>query len=420
MQLFEQRVSNAAPSQPPWLKNLRRSAMRHFSEWGLPESQHEEWRYTSLNVLREWPCRLADPAPEPTESDLRSVLFAEGFDCDRLVFLNGRFQAGLSRWASMPNGVILVPLSQAWDRSLPAVEAHLGHHADPKDSSLVSLNTALFTDGALVVIPAGLRLARPVQILHLSDATEPGISVQTRNLILAGANSEGVVIEHFAALNDRPVFTNTVSELVLDEGAILDHAHQAARSVFRSHSMSVGARLARHNIHTRLDGEGAESLLNGLYLAHGDQLVDHHTAIDHIRPNCNSHEFYHGIIAGRGKGVFSGKIFVRPGAQKTNARQTNRNLLLSADATVDTKPQLEIFADDVKCTHGATVGHLDDEPLFYLRSRGIGLATARQILVHAFANEVIHRVPIPQLADAWDRFLLGRWDQSPTVEAGST
>ena len=435
MQWFKDRDPKAAPHEPSWLKNLRQTGINRFNESGIPEPSHEEWRYTSLAPLREWPCRLTDSMRMITAADLDALLFVAGFDSDRLVFFNGQFLPDLSRQTAFSEGLILLPLTEALKRNLPTLEANLGRHADGKDSALISLNTALFTDGALLVIPRGLRLTRPIQLLYLSDATEPGASIQTRNLIVAGANSEAVVIEQYAAFSDCPVFTNTVSELVVEEGAILDHARiqnenasschvgfvqarQAARSLFRSHSLSVGARLARHNIHTCLDGEGAESLLNGLYLAQDNQLVDHHTAIDHARPHCNSHEFYHGILTGAGKGVFNGKIFVRPGAQKTNARQTNRNLLLSADATVDTKPQLEIFADDVKCTHGATVGHLDDEPLFYLRSRGIGLETARRMLVHAFANEVIHRVPVPQLVEAWDQFLLSSWNPPPSGNAG--
>jgi Fe-S cluster assembly protein SufD len=433
-QLFEQLAVHPLFPQPPWLLAMRRSAIAHFSEWGLPTTRHEEWRYTSLSALNSWPIRLAPQVRNAGAVNLDCVPFVSHLDAHRVVFLNGRFAPALSSLHTNFRGSIPVSLAEAIQQNHPLLAAQLARHTPPESNALVALNTAFFNDGALLVIPAGQRLDKPIQIVHLSDATEAGEAIYPRNLIVAESASEAVIIEHYAARNGIPAFINPVTEIVLGDGARLEHcriqndhegsihiattqAIQAMNSVWKSHSISLGARLARHDLHTRLDGEGAECVLNGLYLAYQEQLVDHHTVIDHAKPHCNSHEFYHGILAERGRGVFNGKIFVRPGAQKTDAKQTNRNLLLSDEATVDTKPQLEIFADDVKCTHGATVGHLDEEPLFYLRSRGIGLDQARRMLIHAFAGEIVHRISVAGLREAIDQFLLSRWNPALTDAA---
>jgi Fe-S cluster assembly protein SufD len=291
------------------------------------------------------------------------------------------------------------------------LESHLTHVAGDGAIVFTALNTALFEDGAFVRALPGKVVARPVHLLFIATADEPGASVHVRNLIVAGPRSEMKILETYVSLSGAPHFTNTVTELVVGAEARLDHckiqeentravhiaavqAQQDTGSHWTSHSISIGTRLARHQIESVFQGENGCCILNGLYLARGEQLADHHTVVDHARPHCESHEYYHGILSGRAHGVFNGKIFVRQDAQKTNAKQNNRNLLLSDEAVINTKPQLEIFADDVKCTHGATVGQMDEEAVFYLRSRGIGLEHARQIMVRAFASDVVERIPL--------------------------
>jgi Fe-S cluster assembly protein SufD len=292
------------------------------------------------------------------------------------------------------------------------------------------LNTAFFQDGAFIHVPAGKRVERPVHLLFLSTAHEPGLSANPRNLIIAEKGSQLTVIESYGSTADATYFNNAVTEMIVGEDAVVEHCkfqdehpaafHMAAihadlgrRSNFISHSIALGAKLSRNNIRTALAGEGLECILNGLYLTQGDQLADHHMVVEHAQPHCNSHEYYNGILDGRSKGVFHGRILVRQAAQKTDAKQTNKNLLLSEDATADTKPQLEIYADDVKCTHGATVGQLNDESIFYLRARGIGQETARRILIHAFAGEIIERVRYAPAREELDKIVWERLEQNP-------
>jgi Fe-S cluster assembly protein SufD len=304
-------------------------------------------------------------------------------------------------------------------------QARLDRCASGYDNPLGALNTAFFQDGAVIRIPANMTVAEPIQLLFLTTQTAAGTAHHTRNLVVAEKQAQACVIETHASLADGQYVTNCLTELSLAPGAQIEHcrlqlesleafhfgathAWQDRDSTFLSHSLALGARIARQDIRSVLGGEGGYALFNGLYLAQGGQLTDHHTVMDHARPHCESHEYYHGILDGHARGVFNGKIFVRPDAQKTDAKQTNRNLLLSSDATIDTKPQLEIFADDVKCTHGATVGQLDEDSLFYLRSRGIGVEEARRMLIHAFAAVVIQRLKMESIRPELDQRVLDK------------
>jgi Fe-S cluster assembly protein SufD len=314
------------------------------------------------------------------------------------------------------------------------IEKHLARHAQEEKNAFAALNTAFFEDGAFIHVAAGKTVEQPIHLLFLSTAKEAGSTSHPRNLVIADGGSWLTVLETYAATVDAPYFTNAVTELVLGDGAVVEHCkfqdespsayHVAAihaqsgrSSDLISHSISTGARLARNNIRTVLAGEGLECVLNGLYLTKRDQLADHHMVVEHAQPRCNSHEYYNGILDGHSKGVFHGRILVRQAAQKTDAKQTNKNLLLSENATADTKPQLEIYADDVKCTHGATVGQLNDESIFYLRARGIGEDTARRMLIHAFAGEIIERVRHPAAREELDKFVWERLEQNPLVAA---
>jgi Fe-S cluster assembly protein SufD len=277
-------------------------------------------------------------------------------------------------------------------------------------------------------------LETPINLQFISTAKEPGATAQPRNLVLLGAGSQATVIESYRTLGEAPSFTNVVTELRLDEGAVLEHckfqqeglnafhmstlnANLGAKSALTSHSIALGAKLSRNNIRTCLAGPGVQCVLNGLYLTRADQLADHHMVVEHAAPNCASHEYFNGILEGHSKGVFHGRILVRPAAQKTDAKQTNKNLLLSEDATVDTKAQLEIYADDVKCTHGATVGQLNEESIFYLRSRGLGAETARRMLIHAFAGEILERIRHRPAREELDRIVWERLETNPHVAA---
>jgi len=397
-------------SAPAWLKQRRQAARAHAARLGFPTVKDEEWRFTRIAPLLRLPLHPAKP-PARRLTGAEIAPFAFGLEGCRLVFVDGHFCAELSSLPAAGGDLQAVSLRAALAGNVPELERHLTRIAGNEAMVFTALNTAFFQDGALVCAAPGKVIAQPVHLLFIATAGEAGAAAHVRNLIVAGARSEMKVLETYVSLSGAPHFTNTVTELVLGAEARVDHcklqeenplaihisaiqAQQDRGSHWTSHSVSTGARLARHQIQTIFRGENAGCILNGLYLVRGEQLADHHTVVDHAQPRCESHEFYHGVLSGRAHGVFNGKIFVRQDAQKTNAKQTNRNLLLSDDAVVDTKPQLEIFADDVKCTHGATVGQIDEEAIFYLRSRGIGLEHARQIMVRAFASDVVERIPL--------------------------
>ena len=424
---FEVLTARESDRSPAWLRALRQAGIAQYAERGFPTIHHEEWRYTNLEALAQLDFRplLHASSENVTPEAIRPFLIAEA-DV-RLVFVNGHYAEQLSTQGSEHGRWTVRDLGRAMIDDVE-VEQHLAHYAQINQNVFHALNVAFFQDGAYIRVPAEARVAQPIQILYVMTAPERGASTHPRNLILAGRHSQVTVIETYANLGGGQYFLNPVSEIVLGEGATVEHikvqndgleafhvgtvqAHQSAQSHFISHSISVGARLARHDIHSTMAEPGSTCLLNGLYLGAGHQLVDHHTVIDHAQPHCASHEFYHGILNGHAKGVFNGKIFVRKDAQKTDAKQTNRNLLLSNEATVDTKPQLEIYADDVRCTHGATVGQLDDDAIFYLRSRGIGEEEARQLLIHAFGKAILDRISFPGVSSQLDAWLLQQLGQ---------
>ncbi len=424
---FDAFEKTAAARPAPWVLPLRKSGLAYFAELGFPTLQHEEWRFTNVAPIAKLRPVFDPASTRATVDSLHRFCFG-GLPAHRLVFVNGRFDPALSDLGPDLEGVRLGSLTAALAADAAPLKAHLARHARAVDHPFVALNTALFRDGACLLIPEDRVIERPIHLLFVADTEEAGAQIYPRNFIVAGPRSQAAIIENHVSLTDTPYLNNTVTELVVGQDAILDHcklqdesqaafhvgsvvASLAARACFTSHSISTGARITRNDIHLVMAGEGVEGILNGLYLGRGDQLVDHHTVADHARANCNSHEFYHGVLDGRSRGVFNGKIFVRKDAQKTDAKQTNRNLLLSDDASINTKPQLEIFADDVKCTHGATVGQLDEDAIFYLRSRGIGADAAREMLVHAFASDVINRIRQPAVRDQLETLLARRLDR---------
>jgi len=399
-----------ARPQPEWLAALRQAGLARFTELGIPTLAHEDWRFTNLAAL----AKLAlEPVYEGAATEAVTHLLARHtftkLPGHRLVFINGQYAAALSVIGPLPAGVRVTNLAAALAADPAFLQAQLGATAATENNPFSALNQAFFRDGGFVHVPAGVTLPGPVQIIHVSTAENTGDTLQPRNLIVAESGSKLTVIESYKSVSTAAYFTNAVTELVAgdhatvefvkyqNEGAEAFHigmiaAHLGRASNVRIHSFALGARLSRTNIRTELAGEGLECILNGLYLTRGEQLADHHMIVEHAQPHCASHEYFNGILDDKSRGVFHGRILVREIAQKTDAKQTNKNLLLSDDATADTKPQLEIYADDVKCTHGATIGQLNQESIFYLRSRGIGTDTARRMLIHAFAGEIIERV----------------------------
>jgi len=413
-------------SRPSWLSPLRQAGIKRFAELGFPTLHDEDWRFTNVAPLVRLPLKPMSETTDDatTKTALEKYIFAK-LGGPRLVFVNGLFNSRLSSIGNLPAGVSVSSLAAMLASDAATVEKRINHYARTDDSAFAALNQAFFRDGGFVRIEAGRNIDEPIQLVFVSTANHDGETIQPRNLIIAEANSRATVIESYLAASEAAYFTNAVTEIVAGDNAVLEHVkfqdeaadafHLATiagefgrASNVRLHSFALGAKLSRNNIRSKLAGEGLECVLNGLYLTRGEQLADHHMIVEHAQPHCASHEYFNGILDDRSRGVFHGRIYVHPAAQKTDAKQTNKNLLLSDDATADTKPQLEIYADDVKCTHGATVGQLNEESIFYLRSRGIPENTARRMLIHAFAGEIIERVncgPVREQLDkiVWDR-----------------
>jgi Fe-S cluster assembly protein SufD len=417
--------------EPEWLAGIRREALSRFAALGFPGVKNEEWKYTNVGPIAKVPFRLAneqaeiEEGPRPGASSARASEGRPlpGGEGSRIVFLNGRHAPGLSKAAAGP--AVVRSLREALREEPRLLEPHLSRHASFERNAFTALNTAFLEDGAFVRIPRGTIAGEPVHLIFLSAADgEPAVS-HPRNLILAEANSQATIIEtYIASVPERAgvSFTNAVTEVVCEEGAVLEHYKvqreslsafhvqtiQAAlrrASNFASHNLCLGAALARTDINVLFTAEGSECALNGLFLANGTQHMDNHTLIDHAKPRCTSRELYKGILDGRSRGVFHGKIIVRQDAQKTDAVQTNKNLLLSREALVNSTPALEILADDVKCRHGSTIGQLDANALFYLRSRGIGEREARALLTYGFAADLTRRIRVPWVREEVEAFL---------------
>ncbi|MEO8227085.1 MAG: Fe-S cluster assembly protein SufD [Gemmatimonadota bacterium] len=412
-------------SVPEWLQPVRRGAIDRFAQVGFPSPRDEEWRFTPVNAIAQ--AEFVPPASTAriTREDLAPFIFGHPA-WPLLVIVDGRLDQSLSVLPALQGGARVTSLSQAMAAPDETIARHLGHHAPVGESPFTALNTAFIREGAYVHVPAGVELADPVHVLFVATGETEGTVTHPRNLIVLERAARASVIESYVTLSPgRRYFTNAVTEVVSGEGAWtehtriqresegayhvgLTHVEQAANSHYRSFTLAMGGAISRHNLHVRLNAPNIETLMYGLYLTRGEQVVDNHTAIYHDNPNCNSWEVYKGVLDDRSRAVFNGKVFVRPEAQKTDAKQTNRNLLLSDGARVDTKPQLEIFADDVKCTHGATVGRLDDVALFYLRSRGINATMAQRLLTYAFAAEVVEEVALEPVRTELERLVRER------------
>ncbi|MFN2572234.1 MAG: Fe-S cluster assembly protein SufD [Gemmatimonadales bacterium] len=420
-------AANGASRAPGWLKDLREGGIARFGALGFPTMKQEAWRFTSVSAIADATFEPAHPPTRvPTLEEIRPFLLDDGGA--RLVFVNGFLQRTLS--TVIAGAVRVDGLGQALADQPDLVRAHLCRYAEHQERPFSALNTAFLRDGAFVHIPAKQSVAEPIQLLFLAMPTKNArVVTHPRSLFVVEREARASIIETYAAIGDGPYWTNAVTEISAGDGARVDlhrvqregpgafhvaatDTHQGRDSTVNLHVVAFGAALARHDIGSVMAGPGGTLVLNGLYLLAGEQHADHHTTIDHAADHCESHEYFNGVLDGKSRGVFTGRIIVRPGAQKTDSKQTNNNLLLSSEAHADSQPQLEIYADDVKCTHGSTVGPLDPRALFYLRSRGVGEHEARRLLTYGFAAEILGRMDVGPLRTQLDRIVRDRLAES--------
>ena len=406
-------------AQPRWVGQARESAMTQFERLGFPTTRLEQWRFTSVAPIAERTFALAKDGVAGAQQQTQAL----SAPIAQAVCVNGKFVPRLSHLDALPKGVQLLGLEAAIASHPALIEPYLAKLSLTETNSFTSLNTAFLRDGVVLIIPARTVVEQPIEITFASASEGNGSVSHPRLLIVAGEASQATVFERYVGTGAS--LTNAVAEIWLGPHAVVDHyklqeeppdafhiaslfLHCDRSGTFSSHSLTFGGRIARNDVVATLAGEGIDCTLNGLYVGQGAQLIDNHTTIDHAMPHCGSHEIYKGILGDQARAVFNGKIIVRPDAQKTDAKQTNKALLLSDDANINSKPELEIFANDVKCTHGAAIGQLDDAAMFYLRSRGLGVAESRAMLVHAFAGDILNRVKIAPVREYLEGILTAR------------
>jgi Fe-S cluster assembly protein SufD len=401
---FEKR---AAGQDLVWLRNLREEAFARFSETGFPTTHDEDWRFTNVTPIARTQFSLAPENTDVSSPDMKPWIF-DGVTA-RLVFVDGHFSPSLSLVNSLPSAVRISDLKTQIANNPAILEAHLGQYLDVRRDPFCALNTAFAEEGAFVYVAPGAEVDAPIYLLFVSTEQSAPVMVHPRNLLLIGQEAQVEIIEEYVSLGSGTVLCNSATELVAGENSTIAHymierehpqafnistlrIQQERNANVQSHSVLLGGGIVRNNVHPVLAGEGGECLINGLFVGSGRQHLDNYMYVEHASPHSTSRQFYNGILDGAAHGVFHGRIVVHKNAQKTDAKQTNRNLLLSDDAQIDTKPQLEIYADDVKCTHGATIGQIEENALFYLRSRGIDELSARRVLLAAFANQCVERM----------------------------
>ena len=427
LEALRARHSEITADRPTWVARLRESAMERFAELGFPSVKEEEWKYTNVA-----PISKLDFAKTQFVSSKVTVAEVARLGCpeaanSQLVFVNGVLREDLSSTSEIPAGVVAMNLSQALleEEHRELIREHLARTVDYNTNGFIALNTAMISGGAFVHIPRNVELEQPLSLLFIAEADSDEVAAFPRVLLIAEEHSRATIIESYAGTGEGTSFTDAVVEIDLKAGAHLEHykvqresgaafhvvttgANLGPNSSYDSTTINFGARLSRHDIGIKMDHEGAECWVDGLYVVSSGQHTDTHSVIDHRQPHCTSHQLYKGILDGKSRAVFNGKIFVRHGAQKTDAMQTNKNLLLSNEARVDTKPQLEILADDVKCAHGAAVGQIDEDELFYLETRGIHTELARNLLTYGFAEEVIGKIKLESIREQLDAAVLNR------------
>ncbi len=408
-----------------WVSDLRQSGLGRFKEVGWPTTKDEEWRFTNVTPLAKILFRPAAYNAQPLAEELAARYSFASEAAIELVFVNGQFAPGLSTLLRPPKGVRIKSLAEAIALDASTVRQHLGRYATVATNAFVAMNTGHVNDGAYVHLAKGATVRGPIHLLFVSvPSGEPTVS-HPRVLVVAEENTQASIVESYVGGGNGTCFCNAVTEVVAGRDARIDHCklqqesleaihiatmqvELAAGANFVSHAATLGGKLTRNELNVILNGERAEATLNGLVIAGGEQHVDNHTLLRHEAANCPSHELYKHVLDGKAAGVFKGKIFVQQGAQKTDAKQTNKTLLLSDNATMDAMPALEIYADDVKCTHGSTTGPVDEEMVFYLRLRGIGLEAARHLLTYAFAADITRRIKVEPVRRRLEDFMAAR------------
>ena len=403
--------------------DIRSEAIKVFEQKGFPSKKQEEWKYTSLNAILKHDYNIFPKEENTLEFREVKRYFISDLDTYKIVFIDGKYSSHLSQTTHDKIDVCLMSSALSHEKYRAVIDTYFNKVA--KQDGLTSLNTAFAQEGAYIYIPKNKLADKPIQIVHFSTGKEHAQLLQPRNLIVAEENSQVQIIERHQSLTKNPVLTNSVTEIFVDKRAHVDYykiqndeenaslidntfIEQQSQSIAAVHTFSFGGKITRNNLNFFQKGERIDSILNGVTILEGKQHVDHNTLVRHIQPNCESHQDYKGIFDEKATGVFNGKIIVDKEAQKTNAFQSNNNILLSDKASINSKPQLEIFADDVKCSHGCTIGQLDDKALFYMRSRGIGEREARALLMYAFANSVLETVRIPQLKNRINKIIANK------------
>jgi len=408
------------------LSNIRKEGFKTFNKNGIPTLRHEEWRFTSISNLFKKEYNLSSDNLKITSSDIDAIRLPGHENANELIFVNGRFLSQLSTIRSSENVCIVLPLEEAAKgKYKDLVNEHLGKSSLFIRDGIHALNTSFIHSGVFIYVNKNQVLEHPVYFYHLSDSRNNHTLAQPRSLVYVDQSAKLQLIESFTTIGSMDSFTNGVTEIVVNTNAIVEyykiqndvvnasqvtttHIRQIGKSYAHGVTISLNGGLIRNNMNIVMEAEGNEAHLYGLYLLKGNTHVDNHTLVDNTKPNCFSNEFYKGILDDSSSGVFSGKIFVRPDAQKTNAYQSNKNILLSDNATINAKPQLEIFADDVKCSHGCTVGQLDEEALFYLRTRGISKEHAQSMLLSAFAEDVVMQIKHELLRNYVEKLIIDR------------
>lgn len=420
---LESRI-NGASALP--VHKVRKEAISAFQKLGVPTTKNEEYKFTDLNKTLRKNFDFSSPAhPGNISSDLINNHFLPDMDTNKLVFINGIYSSELSTIVSPEDQLLVKDFSTASKENKDELQSYFAKYADYQSDAFIALNTAFAEHGSFIHIPDNKVVEKPVALYFFNDAQEGKSYNQPRNLFVAGKNSQASFIEVFNTIGDSASFTNIVTEIVVKENAHINYykiqnnrdsafhvgttqVWQARSSHFSAYTFTLNGAMIRNNLNIASDGEGCESHMYGLYLLHGKTHVDNHTVVDHIKPNSFSNELYKGIMEDQSHGVFNGKVYVRQAAQKTNAFQSNKNILLSDEATINSKPQLEIWADDVKCSHGCTTGQLDEEAMFYLQSRGISKERARVLLLYAFATDVLENVKLEPLKNYLENLISER------------